>query len=157
MPPHPLPGDVELFEFPPGSDSPRGSISSLRSTHRECEPLIARSSSSPSSPASPRPRAHRHPGQGLLAGRTQHWLSASEYLYQPGDDGCLCFNMEKASTSKARHFLDKIAVESEPGLTNIQMMLTNHDLKPVEPERRQWGAWNYVGFWVGTLSRAVKT
>lgn len=27
-------------------------------------------------------------------------------------------------------------------------MLTNNDLKPVEPERRQWGAWNYVGFWV---------
>ncbi|RAL58265.1 hypothetical protein DID88_002265 [Monilinia fructigena] len=27
-------------------------------------------------------------------------------------------------------------------------MLNNHDLKPVEPERRQWGAWNFVGFWI---------
>lgn len=27
-------------------------------------------------------------------------------------------------------------------------MLTNHDLKPVEPERRQWGFINYVNFWI---------
>jgi nucleobase:cation symporter-1, NCS1 family len=26
--------------------------------------------------------------------------------------------------------------------------LTNHDLKPVEKERRQWGPWNFVGFWI---------
>lgn len=58
--------------------------------------------------------------------------------------------MEKVRTSKVGHFLDKIAVESEPGLTNTQLMLFNHDLKPVEPERRQWGAWNFVGFWIGT-------
>lgn len=37
---------------------------------------------------------------------------------------------------------------SEPGLTNAQLMLNNHDLKPVEAERRQWGPWNFVGFWV---------
>ncbi|KAK5148892.1 hypothetical protein LTR04_000373, partial [Oleoguttula sp. CCFEE 6159] len=39
-------------------------------------------------------------------------------------------------------------VEAEPGLTNTQLMLANFDLKPVEPERRQWGAWNFVGFWI---------
>ncbi|KAK2066900.1 hypothetical protein P8C59_000679 [Phyllachora maydis] len=27
-------------------------------------------------------------------------------------------------------------------------MLINHDLKPVEPARRQWSAWNFVGFWI---------
>ncbi|KAF1815070.1 hypothetical protein P152DRAFT_244400 [Eremomyces bilateralis CBS 781.70] len=42
----------------------------------------------------------------------------------------------------------KLAVESEPGLTSTQLMLTNHDLKPVEPGRRQWGPWNFVGFWI---------
>lgn len=26
--------------------------------------------------------------------------------------------------------------------------MTNHDLKPVEPARRQWGPWNFVGFWI---------
>jgi len=57
--------------------------------------------------------------------------------------------MERLKTSKAAHLASKLAVESEPGLTNTQLMLTNHDLKPVEPERRQWGAWNFVGFWVG--------
>lgn len=26
--------------------------------------------------------------------------------------------------------------------------LVNHDLKPVEPARRQWGPWNFVAFWI---------
>ncbi|KAL8649495.1 MAG: hypothetical protein Q9210_004364 [Variospora velana] len=56
--------------------------------------------------------------------------------------------MEKLKQSKVRYYADKLAVEAEPGLTNAQLMLTNHDLKPVEPERRQWGPWNFVGFWV---------
>ncbi|KAL5521367.1 hypothetical protein ACEPAG_9293 [Sanghuangporus baumii] len=45
--------------------------------------------------------------------------------------------------------VDKLATDNvEPGLTTSQLMLVNHDLKPVEPERRQWGPWNFVGFWV---------
>ncbi|OCK87491.1 uracil permease [Cenococcum geophilum 1.58] len=56
--------------------------------------------------------------------------------------------MEKVRDTKVGHYLDKLAVESEPGLTTAQLMLINHDLKPVEPERRQWGPWNFVGFWV---------
>ncbi|OAA48431.1 Permease, cytosine/purines, uracil, thiamine, allantoin [Metarhizium rileyi] len=43
---------------------------------------------------------------------------------------------------------DRLAVESEEGLTPSQRMLTNYDLKPVEVSRRQWGPWNYVGFWI---------
>ena len=50
--------------------------------------------------------------------------------------------------SKVWAFFDKIAVDSEPGLTNAQLMLTNHDLKPVEPARRQWRSRNFVAFWV---------
>ncbi|KAF2794801.1 uracil permease [Melanomma pulvis-pyrius CBS 109.77] len=56
--------------------------------------------------------------------------------------------MEKVRNSKVAYWADKLAVESEDGLTTAQLMLFNHDLKPVEPERRQWGAWNFVGFWV---------
>jgi NCS1 family nucleobase:cation symporter-1 len=73
--------------------------------------------------------------------------------------------MEKLKRSKISHWSNKLAVESEPNLTTAQLMLFNHDLKPVsvaslfhailganinqvEPERRQWGAWNFVGFWV---------
>ena len=38
--------------------------------------------------------------------------------------------MEKVKSTKFAHFVDKLAVESEPGLTNSQLMLNNHDLKP---------------------------
>ncbi|KAJ5752835.1 Uracil permease [Penicillium odoratum] len=44
--------------------------------------------------------------------------------------------------------LDKLTVAHEPGLTNAQLMLTNDDLRPVEPERRQWTWLNYVAFWI---------
>ncbi|PHH66777.1 hypothetical protein CDD81_5909 [Ophiocordyceps australis] len=50
--------------------------------------------------------------------------------------------------TRLRRLADKLTVEAEPGLSSVQLMLTNHDLKPVEPARRQWGAWNFVGFWV---------
>ncbi|KAF2189081.1 uracil permease-like protein [Zopfia rhizophila CBS 207.26] len=56
--------------------------------------------------------------------------------------------MEKVKNSRAAYYANKLAVDSEPGLTATQLMLFNHDLKPVEPERRQWGPWNFVGFWV---------
>ena len=56
--------------------------------------------------------------------------------------------MEKVKKTRVAYYVDKLAVSSEPGLTNAQLMLTNFDLKPVEPERRQWGAWNFVGFWI---------
>jgi len=59
--------------------------------------------------------------------------------------------MEKVKNSKAAAWASKLAVESEDGLTTAQLMLFNHDLKPVEPERRQWGAWNFVAFWIGML------
>ncbi|KAF3766983.1 hypothetical protein M406DRAFT_345244 [Cryphonectria parasitica EP155] len=49
---------------------------------------------------------------------------------------------------RLRHWADKLAVDHEPGLTTSQLMLTNHDLKPVEHERRQWKSWNFVGFWI---------
>lgn len=40
-------------------------------------------------------------------------------------------------------FVDKIAVESEPGLSGKQLLLTNEDLKPVEPARREWRGRNF--------------
>ena len=41
------------------------------------------------------------------------------------------------------HFMEKITVESEPGLTGKQLLLTNEDLKPVEPARREWRGRNF--------------
>lgn len=57
--------------------------------------------------------------------------------------------MASLRRSKASRFLDKIAVaEVEPGLTGTQLMLANHDLKPVEPARRIWRGRNFVAFWI---------
>ncbi|KAI1770275.1 permease for cytosine/purines, uracil, thiamine, allantoin-domain-containing protein [Hypoxylon cercidicola] len=56
--------------------------------------------------------------------------------------------MERLHSSKLNRWTDKVAVDNEDGLTTAQLMLTNYDLKPVEPERRQWGPWNFVGFWI---------
>lgn len=53
--------------------------------------------------------------------------------------------MSRFRGPKTSRLLDKLQTESEPGLTNAQLMLTNHDLKPVERARRQWGPWNFVG------------
>ncbi len=51
--------------------------------------------------------------------------------------------MNRLKNSKMSKFMDKIAVESEPGLTGRQLLLTNEDLKPVEPERREWRGRNF--------------
>ncbi|KAJ4290343.1 uracil permease [Kalmusia sp. IMI 367209] len=56
--------------------------------------------------------------------------------------------MEKLKSSKIGHWSQKLAVDNDEGLTTAQLMLYNYDLKPVERARRQWGAWNFVGFWV---------
>ncbi|KIX92337.1 uncharacterized protein Z520_11945 [Fonsecaea multimorphosa CBS 102226] len=56
--------------------------------------------------------------------------------------------MPRFHKSTAARLLSMLQTESEPGLTNAQLMLTNHDLKPVEPQRRQWTAWSFVAFWI---------
>ncbi|KAK8874309.1 permease for cytosine/purines uracil thiamine allantoin-domain-containing protein [Apiospora arundinis] len=56
--------------------------------------------------------------------------------------------MQKLHSTRLAQWADKLAVDNEDGLTTAQLMLTNNDLKPVEPERRQWGPWNFVGFWI---------
>lgn len=70
---------------------------------------------------------------------------------------CFIDTMEEIKHSKAATLLAKLQTSSEPGLTNAQLMLTNHDLKPVEPERRQWGAWNFVGFWIADSFNIVSS
>ncbi|KAJ5682492.1 Uracil permease [Penicillium macrosclerotiorum] len=50
--------------------------------------------------------------------------------------------------SRIKWILDKATVHNEPGLTNAQLMLTNDDLRPVDPERRQWRWLNYIAFWI---------
>lgn len=41
-----------------------------------------------------------------------------------------------------------ILLPEEKGLNNMQLFLFNHDLKPVESERRTWTWYNFVFFWI---------
>lgn len=43
---------------------------------------------------------------------------------------CCLLAIMSGSMNKLTRILDKIAVDNEPGLTNAQLMLVNHDLKP---------------------------
>ncbi|KAL4934120.1 nucleobase cation symporter-1 family protein [Aspergillus undulatus] len=49
---------------------------------------------------------------------------------------------------RIKRWIEKLEVESQPGLTNTQLMLTNHDLRPVDPDRRLWRWYNFVTFWI---------
>lgn len=149
--------DIELSEWH-FSSSPRGSFYSLATVDAdqdECEPLIASSSSSSPSPRSNTPRIVRHSSHSVSANHTR---GESSYQIHSGAPSVteseeatnyFEYTMGKWKNSKFGYYANKLAVEAEPGLTTAQLMLTNLDLKPVEPERRQWGAWNFVGFWIG--------
>jgi NCS1 family nucleobase:cation symporter-1 len=63
--------------------------------------------------------------------------------------------MDKFEETRVGHFMDKLAVKTEPGMTNTRLMLINFDLKPVEPERRQWGSYNFVAFWIADSFNVV--
>ncbi len=53
--------------------------------------------------------------------------------FHSSDVSCFFNNiMEKVKPTRFAHFMSKLAVDSEPGLTNAQLMLDNHDLKPGE-------------------------
>ncbi|CAI6083503.1 unnamed protein product [Clonostachys chloroleuca] len=54
-----------------------------------------------------------------------------------------------AGGSALTKVVDFVSVKADPGeIAEGNPMLNNYDLKPVEKERRQWGAWNFVGFWI---------
>ncbi|TLD29792.1 uracil permease [Venturia nashicola] len=130
------------------SSSPIGSFYSLQTqedVEPEQQPLIA--SSSPSLRPSTAFLDSRHRDQPSETSRNSTPVF-QQYYHSQDESSCLDIIVEKIKDSKVAGFLDNFAVECEPGLTNTQLMLTNHDLKPVEPERRQWGAWSFTGLWI---------
>jgi NCS1 family nucleobase:cation symporter-1 len=94
------------------------------------------------------PSRRRHSTSTIPNLSTTSQLYPEHSFHSSDEDTFIDFIMERVKDTRFAHLLEKIAVDSEPGLTNAQLMLNNHDLKPVEAERRQWGAWNFVGFWV---------
>src|SRR5579871_380483 len=115
--------DIELSEWP-FSSSPRGSLYSLATVdadQQECEPLIASSSSFPSSPRSTTPRIVRH--NTYSVGANQTWAESSRQIHvgtpsvtNSEELDCYKFTMGKWKNSKFSYYADKLAVESEPGL-----------------------------------------
>ncbi|EXJ57864.1 NCS1 family nucleobase:cation symporter-1 [Cladophialophora psammophila CBS 110553] len=82
--------------------------------------------------------------------RLSHWEAAEPLLSQSNSPAAgsllkMRATMPRFPKSKATWLLSRLQTESEPGLTNAQLMLINHDLKPVEPQRRQWTAWSFIG------------
>ena len=169
----PVPFGFELDDFQGAVKSQRSEDAALEDATLESDPLIAHrsdptfrerlsSSGVPLQKASSSRRSFR--GGSPLNQSTRPWTATRASTI-----------MEKLKESKVAWALDKIAVDAEPGLTNAQLFLTNHDLKPgqysilslmfyemlieaiVEPERRQWGPWNFVGFWIADSFNIVCT
>lgn len=128
-------------------------------TDPEREPLIQQASSSGYS-LPPRHNYCGDPRQAIASSshsttpNADYLIPAATYFHSSDEASIFNFGiMEKVKNSRAAHWANKLSTKTEPGLTAAQLMLYNYDLKPVEPERRQWGAWNFVGFWVGMSLR----
>ena len=125
--------DIELVTIASSSAYRQGP-----SAWGDSEPLLPR----PSTSTARSPRDDKH-SEDSLSGIALRWLF-SRLLPTRLQRRCT-FAMARFRNSKAARLLSKLQTTSEPGLTNAQLMLTNHALKPVEPDRRIWGPWNYVG------------
>jgi hypothetical protein len=96
------------------------------------EPLLSAASGSSLAPLPPRGSEYHWPGisappspesSSYLSHSLPHSLLRRRFHFYKA-------TMEKTHSSKFKYYARKLAVESEPGLTNAQLMLTNHDLKP---------------------------
>lgn len=89
----------------------------------ENEPLL----SGPSTPT----RARRHSTRTLDSAFESVNGGSQLIVHHSSDESTFFdFMMEKVRGTKVAYWADRMAVESEPGLTNAQLMLHNHDLKP---------------------------
>ena len=119
--------ELDDFQFA-GSDqrSDRSAIDESLSALLEEEPLLHKDLDSPTPP--PLKRSLGDLGQRPEALNSP---TSSRHHYQPRrSTNCISSIMEKIRESKVARIANKLAVTSEPGLTNAQLMLTNFDLKP---------------------------
>jgi NCS1 family nucleobase:cation symporter-1 len=89
----------------------------------EAAPLLA-------SPSSSRTPFRRHSTTSLNRAfdvDTQQTTTSQHipHFYSLDESQLLEFIMEKVKNNKFAYYVDKLAVESEPGLTNAQLMLNN--------------------------------
>ncbi len=124
--------DIELDDFASSSARPHGA-----SQTEAAEPLLSRTQSPSSSSARPAPSS-----EDTLNGTALQWPFS---ILPRRIRERMIITMGNFEDSTAGRLLQKLEVNNEAGLTNAQMFLTNHDLKPVEEARRKWGGWNFVG------------
>ena len=99
----------------------------------EEEPLLHKDPDSPT--PSPPKRSLRDLDQRSGASSSH---TGSRHQYRPRrSSNCIAAIMEKKRESKVARIANKLAVTSEPGLTNAQLMLTNFDLKPGMCKQRE--------------------
>lgn len=119
---------LDNFQFAEsGESSDATAIDDEIATVEEEEPLISQDPWS----LTPTPiRNLNSIGQQLEPSNlSQHTRTRRNYSrHRPA--GRITAIMEKIRYSKVAKIVDKLAVSSEPGLTNAQLMLTNFDLKP---------------------------
>ena len=87
----------------------------------------------------PLPRIH-HTHLAVIPTRKLDISTTPHLHHDPRIKATMAQTMQKIRRSKVSQVVDKLAVESEPGLTNTQLMLTNHDLKP--------GRVNFLRYWL---------
>ena len=120
---------LELDDFQFAGADHRSDISTIDEDFLalvEEEPLLPQRPEIPALP--PRTRSLRDFGQRSEASNSP---THSPRLYQQRKAlRRITAVMEKARASEVARIVNKLAVSSEPGLTNAQLMLTNFDLKP---------------------------
>lgn len=123
----PSPRDEEPDSKSSSRNQPRSNnyIRSSFSNEEEHEPLI-------SGPSTPRARKARRHSTRTLDSTFESINGNAELIIHHSSDESTFFDfvMEKMRRTKVAYWADRMAVESEPGLTNAQLMLHNHDLKP---------------------------
>lgn len=116
--------DFQLAESNQRSDPP--AIDESLSALLEEEPLLRRDPDNPTPP--PSKRSLRDLGQ--RSGASNSHTSSRHHYQTSRSSNHIAAIMEKIRESKVARIANKLAVTSEPGLTNAQLMLTNFDLKP---------------------------
>ena len=127
---------LELDDFQLAGSKQRSDLSAIDedlSALLEEEPLLHRDPDSPTPP--PLKRSLRDLGQRSGASNSD---TGSQHNYQTSRNSSrIAAIMEKIRESKVARIANKLAVSSEPGLTNAQLMLTNFDLKPGSCRQRE--------------------
>ena len=120
--------ELDDFQFAEsGESSDATAIDDEFATVEEEEPFLSQDPSSPT-PTPIRNLSSR--GQRLEPSNLSRHTSTRRKYSRHRPASRITAIMEKIRGSKVARIVDKLAVSSEPGLTNAQLMLTNFDLKP---------------------------